>query len=377
MERIKSVDIFRGICILNFMLVHYLVGWLPLDQLWAFDTYWIYFDMMGSSAFLFISGIGIMLFYKTKMQKVEKSTDFYDKSILRNEYLLRGIFILMISFIWNLAQAIFFYDATWLWRWDIIQAIAMSILIAWPLLKLSKRTRILFYCLFMILHYFLYELLMFYQGQLSVFGGIYYFLYNQKMSAENPLLPSLSIFLIGTVIGDLFFEISHKENEIEKKKSIKNNILLKSMIAGVLLIIFGIIFNYPDFIHNRSYSWWFYVLGWDIIIISLLYSIEKLLFSKYTKRHRFLYYFSYYSLTVFITHDFLGFVFYQSLSIYNTYWIVLILTYIVFGILLKVAYDRVGWKLSIKSIIGRGSTHIALKINEKYPQSKQKLPQTT
>ena len=64
MERIKSIDIFRGVCILNFMMVHYLVGWLPDNELWAFDAYWTYFDMMGACAFLFISGIGIMLFYK-------------------------------------------------------------------------------------------------------------------------------------------------------------------------------------------------------------------------------------------------------------------------------------------------------------------------
>ena len=144
------------------------------------------------------------------------------------------------------------------------------------------------------------------------------------------------------------------------------NLLLKSMIAGIGLIIFGIWFNYPDFIDNRSFSWWIYVLGFDIVIISLLYSIEKLLFSDFTKRYRFLYYFSYYSLTIFIFHALLGFAFFQLLSINNTFWIVYISTVVVFGIILKLAHDRWGWKASIKNIIGKASSFIAIKIDQKY-----------
>ena len=377
MERIKSIDIFRGVCILNFMMVHYLVGWLPDHELWAFDAYWTYFDMMGACAFLFISGIGIMLFYKNKMKKIEESNETYTRNTLRHEYLLRGIFVLMISLIYNLAQAIVFLDATWLWRWDVLQASAMSIIVAWPLLKLSKRMRIILGGFFLILNFVLYDFLIFNAGQFSLFDAIFYFLYNQKMSAENPLLPSLSIFLIGTVIGELFFEFSHMENEIERKKSMISNILFKSLIAGVLLIIFGVIFNYPDFLDNRSFSWWFYVLGFDLVIISILYSTEKFIFPNFTRRYRFLYYFSFYSLTVFIFHDLLGFVFFQLLSIHNTFWIVFIITVVLMGILLKFAHDRWGWKLSIKNIIGKASFYIAKKIDEKYLQPKQALSKTT
>ena len=373
MERIKSIDMFRGICILNFMMVHYLVAWLPFDQLWAFDAYWVYFDMMGACAFLFISGIGIMLFYKNKMQKVENSMNNYNRDTLRHEYLLRGIFVLVISLIYNIAQAIFFSDASWLWRWDILQAISMSILLAWPLLKLSKRVRIFLGGFILILNYFIYELFINFEGELSILGIGYFFLYNEKMGAENPFLPSLSIFLIGTVIGELFFEISHIENKNERIKSIKSKVLLKSMIAGIILVIFGVLFNFPDFIENRSFSWWFYVLGFDLVIISILYSTEKLAFSDLTKRYRFLYYFSYYSLTVFIFHALLGFVFFHLLNIYHTFWIVYIITIVIFGIILKIAHDRLGWKVSIKSIIGKASFYLAFKIDENYLQPKQVL----
>ena len=366
MERIKSIDIFRGICILNFMMVHYLVSWLPYNQLWAFDAYWAYFDMMGACAFLFISGIGIMLYYKNKMKKVEDSVESFSKTTLRHEYLLRGIFVLIISFIYNIAQSIFFSDATWLWRWDVLQAIAISILLAWPLLKLSKKSRILIGVIFMVLNYFIYDLLLSHEGQVSVFGTIYFLLYNEKNMAENPFLPSFFIFLIGTVIGELFFEFSKMENDLERKKSIKINVLFKSIVLGIGLIVFGVWFNYPDFIDNRSFSWWIYVLGFDIVIISLLYSIEKLLFANYTRRHRFLYYFSYYSLTIFIFHALLAFAFFQLLSISDTFWVVYITTVILFGVIAKFAHDRWGWKSSIKNIIGRASSFIAIKIDRKY-----------
>ena len=366
MERIKSIDIFRGICILNFMMVHYLVSWLPYNQLWAFDAYWAYFDMMGACAFLFISGIGIMLYYKNKMQKVENSIESFTKTTLRHEYLLRGIFILIISLIYNIAQSIFFSDATWLWRWDVLQAIAVSILLAWPLLKLSKKSRIVIGGLFMVLNYFIYDLLLLYEGQISIFGTVYYLLYNEKNMAENPFLPAFSIFLIGTVIGELFFEFSKMENDYERNRSIKITILFKSVMVGVFLIIFGVWFNYPDFIDNRSFSWWIYVLGFDIIIISLLYSFEKLLFANYTKRYRFLYYFSYYSLTIFIFHALLGFAFFHLLSISDTFWVVYITTVILFGVISKFVHDRWGWKASIKNIIGKASSFIAIKIDQKY-----------
>ena len=366
MERIKSIDIFRGVCILNFMMVHYLVSWLPYNQLWAFDAYWAYFDMMGACAFLFISGIGIMLYYKNKMVKVEDSIEPFNKATLRHEYLLRGIFVLVISLIYNIAQSLFFSDATWLWRWDVLQAIAVSILLAWPLLKLSKNSRIVLGVLFMVLNYFIYDFLLSHDGQVSVLGTVYYILYNEKNMAENPFLPAFSIFLIGTVIGELFFEFSKMENDSERKRSIKINMLLKSIVVGVVLITFGVLFNYPDFINNRSFSWWIYVLGFDIIIISLLYSVEKLLFADYTKRHRFLYYFSYYSLTIFIFHALLGFAFFQLLSISDTFWVVYITTVILFGVISKFAHDRWGWKASIKNIIGKASSFIAIKIDQKF-----------
>jgi len=366
MERIKSIDIFRGICILNFMMVHYLVSWLPYNQLWVFDAYWAYFDMMGACAFLFISGIGIMLYYKNKMQKVEKSIDSFNKGTLRHEYLFRGLFVLVISFIYNFFQAIFFSDVTWLWRWDVLQAISISILLAWPLLKLSKKSRIFFGVLFMVLNYFVYSWLISYEGQFSVLGTAFFLLYNEKMGAENPFLPAFSIFLIGTVIGELFFEFSHIENEYERKKSIKMNIVFKSLLIGITLIIFGVVLNYPDFVNNRSFSWWIYVLGFDIVIISLLYSIEKLLFANYTKRYRFLYYFSYYSLSIFIFHALLGFAFFQLLSINDSFWVVYITTVILFGVISKFAHDRWGWKASIKNIIGKASSFIAVKIDQKY-----------
>jgi len=366
MERIRSIDVFRGICIINFMLVHYMVSWLPTYQLWAFDAYWAYFDMMGACAFLFISGIGIMLYYKKKMLKVEDPIESFTKTTFRHEYLFRGIFILIISLIYNIAQALIFSDATWLWRWDVLQAISVSILLAWPLLKLSKKSRVFIASLFMILNFFIYNLLVYHEGQFSVFGTVYFLLYNEKNMAENPFLPSFCIFLIGTVIGELFYEFSKSENAFERESGLKFKILIKLIISGIFLIIFGVIFNYPDFINNRSFSWWIYVLGFDIVIISLLYSMEQLLFSNYTKRNRFLYYFSYYSLTIFIFHQLLGFVFHQLLNINNTFWIVYISTVIVLGIILKISHDRWGWKASIKNIIGKASAFIAVKIDQRY-----------
>ena len=377
MERIKSIDIFRGLCILNFMMVHYFISWLQYSQLWVFDMYWIYFDMMGACAFLFISGSGIMIYYKKRMTEVEKSITTFQKGTLRHEYLLRGMFILLISFIYNSAQAIFFSDATWLWRWDVLQAIAMSIILAWPLLKLSKSSRILFGALCMLLNYFIYAFLIAYEGQFSIHGAAYFFLYNEKNMAENPILPALSIFLIGTVIGELFFEFSQIQDEYERKKSIKINILLKSLVLGVVVMIFGVLFNYPDFLVNRSFSWWIYVLGVDIVIISLLYSVEMLLFSNYTKRYRFLYYFSYYSLTIFIFHELLGFVFLHLLNIHHTFWIVYAATVGILGVTLKFVHDKWGWKGSIKNIIGKVSSLISVKIDQKFLQKKLNVPQFT
>jgi uncharacterized membrane protein len=366
MNRIRSIDVFRGICIINLMMVHYFIAWLSRDQSWIITSYWAYFDFMGACAFIFISGISIMLFYKKKMQNIE-SSNYYNKISFRNEYLIRGFIIFTMSMVVNISQAIFFSNASWLWVWDVLHTLSIAIILAWPFLKFSKRTRIAASLIIMVCNYLIFEFLVRYKGQLSINGAAYYILYNSMMGAENPILPSFSLFLIGTVIGEIIFEISHIKNETERKRSVKRNFLYPSLLAGALLITFGVLFEFPAFIHNRTFSWWIYVMGIDLVLIAIFYSVEKLITFKSTLRYKFLSYFSYYSLTIFIFHQLLGYLFLHLLNVY-TYYIIFITTIFLLGVLLREVYKKWGGKPSIKRIIGEISVFFAHKIDDIFRQ---------
>lgn len=347
-------------------MVHMIVGhmtewYLTQESMWFFDIYRAIGDPLGSGAFLFLSGVSAILSYRSRTKKAEISKS-YSKKTLRNEYFLRAFFILIIALLYNTFVAIMFHDLSIIWNWFILLTISISLIMIWPLFKASKLFRICFGISLWFLNQILIIFLSGYVGQNNLFGVLYYVLYNNL--ELDPILSFFTFFVIGTVIGDVLYDLYSDDTKMVNREVFKRNFLIPSLISGVILIVFGVIFQFPNFLHHRTFSWFFYSLGIELIIFAFILGIEEIGMLNTQKRYRFFSYFSYYSFTVYLLHNLLYFLFFDSLYPFNI-WIYNSAIIILIGFALRCIYNKWGSKFSIKAQIGRLSLGIAKLIDNR------------
>ncbi|MFX1383351.1 MAG: heparan-alpha-glucosaminide N-acetyltransferase domain-containing protein [Promethearchaeota archaeon] len=372
MKRLKSIDIFRGISMIHMIFGHLVTWWLYSEQMWVLYLQISILNFMGAAGFLFISGVSTAISYNNRSIKAEKSED-YSKRMMRNEYMLRALFITAIALLFNVVVGWWESgDIIHLWRWYILLTIALSLFLGWPLLKTSKIFRIIIGVSVWIVHKVLSDYLMPHEGEFNLNGILYYILYHQFSDA--PLIIFFSFFVFGTIFGDIIFEIVQYENQDEKVAVMKKKLILPTLIAAPILIIFGVIYEFPEFWLTRgSFSNVFYALGLEMLLITTLLSIEENEIIKPKKSYRFLYYFSFYSFSVFIGSFVFGLILRQQFDVFPGL-IYIIGTIILIGFFLRFLYKRfegkytiLDWTItfSMKLQISRWSTSIVRRANSK------------
>jgi len=376
MQRLKSIDILRGFAIVCMLLYHIQSWWIRETDSWIIDLMYSTYAILGTTGFLFISGVSIALSHRNRMYRIEVLKDI-SYTRVKLSYYLRASFILIIAIIYNLAIAIAINDLSRIWTWFILLTISVSLFIAWPLFKTSKSLRILIAIVLWIVDQFLVVFLVKFQGQSNFYGILFHVLYNTL--DQDPFLTFFTFFLIGTVIGDLIHDTLQIENEIERRNYLKNRLIIPCLITGVILIISGVLIqlpyslnkgsfdwmrDFPDFLNRGTFSWMIYTMGIELTLISILFGIEEYKVIKVEKSYKFLFYFSYYSFTTYLLHNILFFLFLGMLDIYSVFFISVI-TLIVFELILKFLYKKVKDNISLKVQIGRLSFKTAGKIEEK------------
>ncbi len=382
MKRIKSIDIFRGLSMIWMFLGHLLAWWLIREDIWLSEVCFAILDPLGASAFLFIAGVSTTISYRNRCIKAEFKDD-YNMKMARNEYLFRTLFILIIALIFNLFTAIILNNPLRIWSWNILQTIAFSLFMAWPLLKTSKIFRIFLGAITWIANQLILACLYPYRGQPNFYGVLYHLVYTNL--ELDPIFSFFTFFLIGTVMGDIIFDIYFLENQNERKIALKNRLFLPSLIFGTILIIFGILFEInmeynfgyrtlelPDFLNRGSFSWMIYSLGIELILLSTLAFLEEFEIIKTKKSYKFIFYFSYYSLTIYLAHNLLYFLFLVQLNEINI-WFFITCTIILVGLLLRMIYKRWEDNASIKVQIARISLKLARMVEEKKKNKKYSI----
>ena len=360
MERLKSIDIFRGLCMSWMFLGHLIEWWISPEYLWLRTFTFFIFDPIGASGFLFISGVSIALSYRNRLSRVEKMK-VLRYSTIKHSYFLRALFLLVIAIIYNTAIALTINQLSWIWTWFVLMTAAFSLFIAWPLFKVSKITRILIGVIIWFISQYLYLLLSPYQDQLNPQGVFYHFFFNDY--SQDPLLIFFSFFLFGTVVGDVMNDVYLNKNPELKRKQLIKKMLIPTSLISLGLISFGVLFNFPLFLSRSSLSWLFYAIGIDLLVLMILIILEEFNVFKTKKRYRVFFYFSYYSFTVYLGHNFLYFIFYKKLD-FVTIWIAVVLTFLVFSVFLRQIHKILGWKASLKTVLGKMSNKLAYKIEE-------------
>lgn len=340
-----------------YMLVGHLITWWPVPEIKVImmSFYISILSPLGAAGFTFTSGISTFISYRNRLIKVEK-LDNYNLSQVKYEYLFRALFIIILGLIYNIFVAILYMDPLQIWAWFILLTLGVCLLISWPLLKTSKIFRLVLGALIWIFNQIFLILLTPFEGQFNLFGFLYHGLYHPI--DQNIILSFLPFFLVGTVIGDIIYDLSLIDNDLEKRKSVKTKLLYPFMLIGTILIVIGFYFLYPSLFTEKVLSiksniWWLmYSLGIEVILVSVFITVETYEIFKPEKSYRFLYYFSYYSLTVFLLQNINYFFFYQSLYFYNI-WFYILITVIIYGLFLRFAYNKWGPKFSLKIQIGR------------------------
>jgi hypothetical protein len=239
---------------------------------------------------------------------------------------------------------------------------AISLFLAWPLLKTSKIFRVSLGMILWIASQFIYPFLMPYKGQ-GINGVLYHILFNTP--DLDPILIFFPFFLYGTVLGEVIHNIYSIEDQEQKSMAIKNNLIKPLFLIGFALIIGGVLFQFPMFLSHRTFPWIFYALGIQLTLFSFLITKEEFILKNVKKDFRFLFYFSYYSLSLYLIHNFLYFLFYRQLNAVNI-WIYAISTFIIIGLLLRFMYNVwPGPRFSLKFQLGRFCLGIAERLDAK------------
>ena len=364
-QRIKSIDIFRGLCMAWMILTHIIDWWLNDKYNWLHRATIMIVDPIGASGFLFISGVSVMISYKNRFDKIEISNN-YTYRIVKNSYLFRSLFILITALLYNSIIAIRLLNPAMVWTWFVLQTAAISMLLTWPLLKTSKQFRILIGIFVLILNQVVYALLIPYEGEYNLFGVIFHFLYFDKH--QDPILVFFPFFLFGTIIGEVLYDVYYKEENENRKISFKRKFLIPGILIGNLLIMFGILFQFPEFLFRESISWIIYSLGIELLILSTFLYFEIYGIIKPKKSYRLLFYYSYYSLTIYLAHNLLYFLLLNKLNVFNI-WIFAAATFLIIGFILRAMYKTVKDKLSLKVQIGRLSVAVTDILEQKRGKS--------
>jgi uncharacterized membrane protein len=361
MERLKSIDTLRGLSMAWMFLGHLQNWWLSEKDFWVYDLTFCIMDVIGASAFLFIAGVSTAISYNNKYEKANSSEN-YNLRILKIEYFFKSLSILIIALLYNLIFAFGTNNLLNIWTWFVLLTMAISLFLAWPLLRTSKIFRISLGMIIWIVNQFLYRFIMPYKGQ-GTYGVLYHLLYNTP--DLDPILYFFPFFLYGTVLGDVIHKIYTIENQEQRSLTIKNSLIKPLFLIGFILIIGGILFQFPMFLSHRTFPWMFYSLGIQLTLFSFLITGEEFIFKKVKRDYRFLFYFSYYSLSVYLIHNLLYFLFYRQLNAVNI-WIYVIITFIIIGLVLRFMYNIwPGPKFSLKFQLGRFCLGIAERLDAK------------
>ncbi len=346
-----------------FMMVwgHMLSWWMISQDSWLTSSLHSIFGDIVGIGFLFISGLSAVIFFRSRLSKAVVSMD-YSEDQVRNEYLFRALLILAIAIVYNSIISLGTLDLLNIWKWYIPFTISFSLLMSFPLLSTIKSYRIIIAMGFWLSHYFILALLLPYQGEPNTFGVLYHFLYNSI--GLHPILLYFSFFLIGTVIGDIIFNIYLITDQEERRLALKNEFLLPSFIIGPILIIIGVLSLFPSFLTHASFSSTVYSLGVILISTSILLIIEEFELINAERSYRFFFYFSYYSFSIYFAHNVLYFVLFKRTNAL-TFWIFMPLTFLIIILLLRVIYSTLKDSASIKAQIGKLSVRLAIHVKKR------------
>jgi hypothetical protein len=127
-------------------------------------------------------------------------------------------------------------------------------------------------------------------------------------------------------------------------------------------ITLGIFLNFPDFMSKETLASHMFIVGIELIIISILTYIKDLKNYRLKKKYTFFEYYSYYSFTIFLLHHLFFFLFppkFNALEI----WLYIIPIISLWTLLFRFIYKKIGKYAEVKYMFNTIAVYLAEKID--------------
>lgn len=255
-RRIQSIDFVKGFAIIFIILAHTASGWLDAESRYLYGILFTLLDILGPSLFVFLSALSVIF-------SIKRKEGILHPKIIRNRIFTRGVVMIVIGMITNIAVIEGGEVKIAIWGWNIITFIGFSQIFAFYILKLSKKQRIIIGLFIIIFSPVLRALL--YEGLMA--GNIFLSILHYIITSPTPhltLLPWVSISFISTIFGEYIFEAMNKGTN-----DAYVGVFRIFFIWGILFIIIGIFFIYPVGINITDWQ-----PGWALQDESTLNIIE-------------------------------------------------------------------------------------------------------
>ncbi|MBD3213342.1 MAG: DUF1624 domain-containing protein, partial [Candidatus Lokiarchaeota archaeon] len=361
-NRVTSIDLFRGFCIFIMFLSHLGRWWISgEDYEIFFILVWRPFGrpIAKGSGFILISGVSVALSYSKNIVHPRNIFDI-EARIWRGKSYIRAILLFIIAILINLL--IMSFDPTAkIYDWWILVPLSICLFCTWPLMKLSLKTRIILGSGWILLNHYFKIIIMNFKNFSNTTQFLAEFFYPME-PGQNSILVFFPFFIFGTVLGSILSKIDF--NRTDNIREFYRTFTIPLLLISSGAILLGVLFQFPLFIEANTTSFVIFALGLDLLILCVLITIEKTSQINFNSKYSPLFYYSYYSLTLFAFHYiFYPFAYIWSLDILS-FWFVYTIALIPFTLFLVLMRKKVAGLFSIKYIVNLVGEYMSMKIVE-------------
>lgn len=345
--RINTIDNFRGLSICYMIFGHTIIFWLRQEDQWLRLVIFLSCEVIGANLFILLAGMSLVFAYHSYQKKIS-SNQGYTPLHAKIDFGIRTLWIVFLAFLMNIIGSSTLEQLT-IWIWNVLLTIAIARFACYPFLHFSPWYRVSIGTFFFILADPMRTIL--YSMGIS---SLFYLSFDVVIQCTP--FPFFGFLFIGSALGDWLKDWRSQQSALENGP---NKIFPRNLsIVGLILIGFGVLggsqistsgiaFNFftnpniyinlllqglPIFLIRGSGAWSFYCLGFELLIFAGflrldIYRISRqisrqILFSSnggtkkvYENSTKGLILFGQYSLTVYVTHYLIYFIFPNILSV--------------------------------------------------------------
>ena len=334
--RVGSLDAMRGLAVLFMLEVHLGFWWarsLPQDN--ALVAAGIALGGMAAPVFLVLAGAGLSL------SRNQTPDNFVRRSVIR------GAALLLVGILFTFIEQAVYGP----FGWGVLQCIGLSVIFCAPLMKVSRRGRVLLGIGIIGAAALLRPMLgvpeILYSDHMMTVGSVAEYLRNMLVSGFFPILPWLGFMVMGTVFGERVAASESRADPLVKSDLL---IAMVMILAGAMLSAYGI---RPEFF-PPSLSFSFLSCGIVLLAIPLFLAARLGKLGALSALGRV-------SLSVFIVHHIVGYEAFRVLGLLHSFDLTmtpaLVLASWALALSAGWAWARIDFRLSLEWALSRLGRH--------------------